>query len=155
MLFKFNSNLTFVISPQCVSEEVALDFKIDHFECSTDDSHDHVGVPEILPEFCWQDDEVAKRVVLQDERAALALLVELGHISVDAEEHSECLLREYLHRLFEILACASYRGTLSCEEIIDHPASHVVPTLLELLVDIFSAVVICFPNQLGDKYSIS
>ena len=57
------------------------------------------------------------------------------------QEHSERLLCEHIHRLFEVFAWTSNARTLSCEEVIDHPASHVVSTLLKLLIHILSTVV--------------
>ena len=151
---QLNMYLDLRVTPQCIPYKSGSDLQIDHFESASDNACQNIGVPEFISELWRKDDEVAKRVILEDERALLILIVPVLNICVDAQEHLERLFGEHVHRLSEAAAGDLIRGFLPCEKIIDHSTPHIVADLFELLIDLLCTMVIRLSDQLADEDSV-
>jgi len=140
---QFDSDFSFLIASQHIAHKVNFNFHVYHLESAPNDAAVDIGVPELLDVLLGQHDEVRQRVIFDYKRAAFALRVPQVHICKDPQEHPERLLRYHVHCLLEIFA-RSLRGLLTSEELVNHPAPHVVPNLVKLLVDLLRIVIICF-----------
>lgn len=150
-LNELHADFCHIVPSESVLDEFHIDRHLDHFQGSSEDSAQQVGVDERAV-VIGQLHKVYQGVILQDEGEFVSCWAPIGHAGGDSEVHLERNLSNDIGCFSEILTPADAGAG---QEILNQTHANVITHLVQLFIDLLIILIVftklCDQGPVGQR----